>query len=205
METRFKVALPLLVLLSLPVVVEAQFNYTTSNGTITITAYSGYGGAVIIPSAINDLPVTTVAAGAFSTYYYCSLITSLAIPDSVTNFSDGVFYDCIRLTAITLDTHNPVYSSVGGVMFNKDQTKLIQYPFAKSGNYAIPTSVTNIADFAFESCTGLTGVTIPTSVTSVGSLVFFSCTSLTNVNLPSGVASIGRSSFCRTGLSSVTF
>ncbi len=57
--------LPLLLLLALPVVVQAQFTYTANNGTITITGYSGPGGAVTIPSAINGLPVTSIGSEAF--------------------------------------------------------------------------------------------------------------------------------------------
>ena len=52
--------LPLLLLLTLPAVVQAQFNYTNSGGTVTITSYYGSGGAVTIPSTINGLPVTKI-------------------------------------------------------------------------------------------------------------------------------------------------
>jgi len=52
-------------LLSLPVALNAQFSYRTNNGTITITKYSGSGGAVSIPSAINRLPVTSLGDLAF--------------------------------------------------------------------------------------------------------------------------------------------
>ena len=52
--------LPLLLLLALADVVQAQWNYTINNGTITITEYTGPGGAVTIPSTINGLPVTSI-------------------------------------------------------------------------------------------------------------------------------------------------
>ena len=52
----------MLMLLALPAPVQAQFNYTTNNGTITITGYTGSGGAVTIPSTINGLPVTASEA-----------------------------------------------------------------------------------------------------------------------------------------------
>ena len=55
----------LLLLLTLPAVVQAQFNYTTNNGTITITGYTGPGGAVAIPDTINGLPVTSIGDYAF--------------------------------------------------------------------------------------------------------------------------------------------
>jgi hypothetical protein len=60
---------PLLLMLTLPAVVRAQFSYTnnygiwaytTNNGTVTITGCSGPGGAVVIPSEVNALPVTTI-------------------------------------------------------------------------------------------------------------------------------------------------
>ena len=46
-------------------VVQAQFNYKTSHGAITITKYTGTGGAVTIPSTINNLPVTAIGTNAF--------------------------------------------------------------------------------------------------------------------------------------------
>ena len=50
----------LLLLLTLPIVVQAQFAYETNNGTITITGYTGPGGAVTIPAIITGLPVTSI-------------------------------------------------------------------------------------------------------------------------------------------------
>src|SRR5215472_4976039 len=59
--------LSLLLLLALPAVAEAQFVYTTNNGTINITGLNGgFGGAVAIPDAINGMPVTSIGDGAFS-------------------------------------------------------------------------------------------------------------------------------------------
>ena len=56
--------LMLLLLLALPAVVVAQFDSTTNKGTITITGYTGSGGAVAIPGTINGLPVTDSGGGA---------------------------------------------------------------------------------------------------------------------------------------------
>ena len=73
--------LPLLLLLALPAVVQAQFNYgtiTTINGTmITVTKYTGTGGAVTIPETINGLPVTRIG---YMTFYDCTNLTSVTIP-----------------------------------------------------------------------------------------------------------------------------
>lgn len=52
MKTPFKVLLPALLFLTLPAAVQAQFSFTTNaDNTITITGYSGPGGAATIPSA----------------------------------------------------------------------------------------------------------------------------------------------------------
>jgi hypothetical protein len=50
----------MLMLLTLPAPLQAQFTYTTNNGAITITQYTGPGGAVVIPDTINGLPVTAI-------------------------------------------------------------------------------------------------------------------------------------------------
>ena len=78
--------LPLLLLLALPAVAQAQFYYTTTNGTITITFYSG-SGAVVIPNTINGYPVTGIADNAFGG----AGLTSVAIPGSVTNIGSYAF------------------------------------------------------------------------------------------------------------------
>ena len=62
LRTACAMRLLLLLLLTLPAVGKAQFNYTTDNGAITITGYTGPGGAVTIPDTINGLPVTSIGA-----------------------------------------------------------------------------------------------------------------------------------------------
>jgi hypothetical protein len=63
-----------------------DYSYTTTNGTITITKYTGPGGAVI-PREINGLPVITIGDYAFLQTY----VTSVTIPNSVTNIGEGAF------------------------------------------------------------------------------------------------------------------
>jgi hypothetical protein len=73
--------LPLLLLLTLPAAVQAQFTFTTNNGALTITKYTGPGGNVVIPDMTNGLPVTSIGQRAF---LYSFDLTSLTIPNSVT-------------------------------------------------------------------------------------------------------------------------
>jgi len=137
--------------------------------------------------------VTTIGSSAF---YSCSGLTNVAIPKSVTNMGDQVFYECNRLLSISVDGANPSYSSLDGVLFNKSQTILIQYPGGNAGTlYTMPDSVTNIGGYAFYWCSKLKSVTISTNVTCMGSYSFHSCFGLTNVTIPSSVASIGAGAF----------
>jgi hypothetical protein len=97
---------------------------------------------------------------------------------------------------------NSVYSSMGGVLFDKSQTTLIQFPERIAGSYTIPDSVTSIGFEAFCDCCCLTSVTIPDSVTSLGDEAFCGCSSLTSITIPNSVTSLGDEAFC--GCSSLT-
>lgn len=180
-----------LLLLGLPAAVRGQFDITTNNGVITITGYTGPGGPVIIPSTTNDLPVTRVGIFAF---YGSTSVTSITIPSCVTNIGDWAFSSCTSLAEISVDELNPVYGSVDGVLFDKSTNLLIQLPGGKTGNYAIPDSVTSINDSAFW-FSSLAGVTIGNNVTSVPDHTFYNCGSLTNITIASNVTSVGTSAF----------
>ena len=87
-----------LVLMSVPINLQAQFTYTTNTGTITITGYTGFGGVVAIPGMISGRQVTAIGSWAF----YAARVTSVTIPDSVNRISDGAFFDCPSLTNIVV-------------------------------------------------------------------------------------------------------
>jgi hypothetical protein len=130
-------------------------------------------------------------------------LSSVTIPDSVTNIGFGAFEDCAPLTAITVGAQNTTYSSLDGVLFDKRQSDLIEFPTGLSGSYAIPDTVTNIETGAFSDCSGLTMVTIPTSLSTIKD-AFWNCIRLTNVIIPDSVTNIGYYAFSGCGLTSLT-
>jgi hypothetical protein len=104
------------------------------------------------------------------------------------------FQGCIGLANIEVDSNNLTYTSVGGVLYDKNQTTLIQCPAGKSGSYTIPNSVTNIGNDAFAGCSGLTSVTIGSGVASIGYGAFAGCSGLANIEVDPnnlGYSSVG--------------
>jgi hypothetical protein len=202
MKTHIKNLLLLLLLLGLPAVVQAQFNFTTNNGAITITGYTGFSDYVVIPAATNGYPVTSIGDYTFeydftiisviipnsvtsigdSTFLDCGM-TIVSIPNSVTNIGPGAFSNCHSLTNVTIP--NSV-NNIGDSVF---------YACESLTSVTIPDSVTNIGDSAFGYCPSLTSVTIPNSVTSIGDQAFFQCYGLPSVTIPASVTTIGDSVF----------
>ena len=137
--------------------------------------------------------VTSIGNGAFGG---CSSLTNITIPDGVTSIGGDAFKYCRSLTSINVLDNNKNYSSIDGVLFNKDKTKIVKYPEGKKGiSYDIPNGVTSIGWGAFEGCESLTSIIIPESVTSIGDSAFRGCESLTSITIPESVTSIGDSAF----------
>jgi hypothetical protein len=180
----------LLPLLTLPSVVQAQWNYTVVNGKITITGYTGPGGAVTIPDSINGQPVNCIGDRAFAD---CWSLTSITIPDSVTSLGQSAFKNSWRLASVTIGD---------GV------TSLLTDTFYLCTGLTSVTLGNSVADIgygAFEHCTGLRSVTIPNSVISIEGWAFSYCLGLTNVTIGNSVTNIGYNAFCFcTNLASVT-
>ena len=163
---------------------------TFGNGATSI-GEGAFSGCSSLPSITIGDGVTSIGKTAFSG---CSKLASVEIPSSVTSIGERAFYTCSALTSIDVASDNTKYSSADGVLFNKSQTKLIQYPIANARKeYTIPNSVTNIGVYAFYNATKLTSVTIDSVVTSIGDYAFEKCSKLTSVTILGG--SIGECAF----------
>jgi hypothetical protein len=179
------------------------FAYTTANGAITITGYTGSNPSVAIPSTINGYPVVAIGNTAFGGIssvtnvtmpntvtnigafaFAASGLTAIIIPSGVVGIGQDAFASCERLANISVDSGNPAYSSLNGVLFDKARHTLIQYPSAMAiNNYIVPDGVITIGDDAFYGASGFAGVTIPDSVSSIGDDAFAYCNAQNNLYL----------------------
>ena len=160
----------------------------TIPGSVTNTGNVTFEGCTGLTNVVISNGVTSIGS---VTFYQCAGLTSVTIPSSVTSIGFLPFEDCTNLMAIVVDIANPSYCSIDGVLFDKDQIVLIQYPAGKGGSYTVPSTITSIGDQTFIDCTGLTNITIPSNMNSIGQEAFTDCTNLKglffNGNAPSYV------------------
>ena len=163
---------------------ELNGTYSIRKGTKIICdwafGWSKFIGCRSLTSLVIPDSVTNIGDYAFSS---CRSLTDIVIPDSVTNIGDYAFWNCRSLTNIVIP--NSV-TSIGDNAF--------EYCFSLS-NLIIPDGVTSIGDGAFVGCTSLSSVVIPDSVSCIGNNAFWGCESLTDIVIPNSVTSIGKSAF----------
>lgn len=160
--------------------------------TVTSITFGAFATSTALTAVTIPTSVTSIGSGAFAS---CSRLSSIAIPASVASIGSGAFRDCIGNASINVDPANPSYSSVDGVLFNQNQSTLIQCPAGRTGGFTIPPSCTAIGESAFAGCTELGSVTIAASVATIGNRAFENCISLGSADLPTSVTTIGERAF----------
>jgi hypothetical protein len=145
-----------------------------------------------LPGVVIPTNVTSIGSLAFES---CATLSGVLIPAGVTNIGAGCFADCVGVSNISVEVQNPNYRSKDGVLFNKDETVLVQCPAARTSSYAIPGSVKRVEDYVFYGCGGLAQIAIPPGVTNLGQWAFESCVGLTNIAIPATVIGIGDVAF----------
>ena len=173
-------------------------NQTTYyKGTASITGYVGNATSLTIPKKISWTgSVSTTDGSVDLTYSYevdvvgigdrafwgKSSLTSVTIPNSVTNIGVAAFWCCSGLTSVTI---------LGNVTNDTS-------PFINCTNLTtlvLGEEMTKVGNRMFYACSGLMSVTIPNNVTSIGNSAFENCSNLTSMAIGNGVTNIGTHVF----------
>lgn len=173
-----------------------QIWYTPeTDGAITFK-YIAQEGATLLSNSYDetigqwvlsyDQPLTRINNSAFMN----TKITTITLPDSVTQFGENVFMNCKKLVSVRLP---------------KGLTNLPRQTFDSCvllKNIEIPESVTSIGDSVFEE-SGIKSLKWPESVTGIPNRACYKCASLQSIEIPDSVVKIGSSAFSRTAITSV--
>ncbi len=167
-----------------------QGGYEVPSGVQTI-AETAFSGAIHLSGVDLGAEVTTIGFAAFAA---CPSLGSVEIPAGVTFIDARAFTDCPDMESIQVAPGNPAYSSNDGVLFNQDETVLLQFPGGRGGLYVIPSTVTQIATFSFALNPSLTEVVVPSSVQTLENLAFYFCRALRGVYFGGEPPALGSSS-----------
>lgn len=172
-----------------------------------------------IPDGTKAVPASVFTAA--------NNLTKLFVPGSVTSIDPNAFTGNNSVTDIEVDESSESYSSIDGVLYNKDKTTLIRFPEARQENeFIVPEGVLGIGDYAFYytslsniylpdglisignysfAYSALTGIKVPDTVSSIGKYAFRNCSDLTEAVLSSGMSAIDTYTFYScTGMTAVT-
>ena len=142
-----------------------DYLFYSYNNTNYLLDYIGNDTVISLPSSYNGQNYT-IYQHAFE---WCSSLTSITIPDSVTSIGDYAFYNCSNLTSMTIPDS---VTSIG------------EYAFCSCSrltSITIGNGVTKIGKRAFFWCTKLTNIVLPISIKTIYSEVFYDCTNLESV------------------------
>ena len=174
------------------------YNYLNKTAKTVKVTYRGsyssdysneYTGSVTIPSSVTysgtTYSVTSIDSWAFS---YCSGLTSVTIPNSVTSIDSWAFDGCTGLTEVNITDLSAwckidFYHSYSNPLY---YAKKLNLNGTEIKDLVIPNDITEIKNYAFYNCSGLTSITIPNSVTSIGNYAFCKCSGLTEVIVEDG-------------------
>ena len=126
-------------------------------------------------------------------YAFCDT-TSLEIPSSVEEISINAFERCHRLREINVDISNPFFSSVEGLLYNKNATKLIRFPEDSDIIGLTNETIIEIGEKAFGGCKKFESLLCP-KLSILGKDAFYGCSSLTKVIIPNTVHEIPEGTF----------
>lgn len=157
--------------------------------------------------AFVGAPITTVVFGELATtipdlaFNGCKTLTSITIPENITHIGGAAFGNCPNLTTVIFNASN---CSVAHSITGDNITPAFNNPAITRVEFG--PRVSNIPDYIFWGCKGLSDIVLGENVETIGAAAFYGCSSLRSINIPEGVTSIGGNAFANcNSLNSITF
>lgn len=125
----------------------------------------------------------------------CLSLSKIHIPEKVTDIEESAFFDCENIDTFTVSKDNAFYTTLDGMMTNKDKTELLIVPPKKqTETFITPKEITKLGDFLFAGYDNIKSVIISDGVTKIGDGCFAN-TSIKRVVLPKSLSFIGNYAF----------
>ena len=138
-------------------------------------------------------------------FYQCESLTEVTIPSSVEIAGDQCFTGCKKITKIQINTDKP---NVINFLYAGEETEGVTVTYAEGLKKAaclyvgsnlkkliIPDSITQIGDWAFSGCSGLTELKLPENLEEIGESAFRGCRGLRRLELPAKLKEVKSSAF----------
>ncbi|WP_269537481.1 leucine-rich repeat domain-containing protein [Cerasicoccus fimbriatus] len=154
-------------------------NFILPDSITYIGSNAFYGCNGITELVIPD----NVTGSVFSAASYCENLEDVYIGEKLSGLGSRAFFQCPKIANIYISASNASMRSVNGVVYSKDETKLIKLPHARSGSFEIPESVTNFDYNSFSDCALVSEVVIGPNLTNIPDSPFNNCHSLNQITV----------------------
>lgn len=155
-------------------------SYTIPESVTTVGDYAFCGNDYLTSLPLHD-KLKVISDFAFARV---SGVPTFDVPAGTESIGESAFHDCWSLTDINVAKSNPNYTSVDGVLYDKEMNTLMQYPEGKTTpEYIAPKSLRNLGPYAFFGNKKLTTVDLPDGVASIGDFAFGWCQNLSSLTV----------------------
>ena len=170
-------------------------HFSIKNGlTAELVAYYGNDTEITVPEFVGKkIPVTKIYSFGELDENYRYSVKTLNLPKSIKSVTASDVFDLFDLENINVSPENPYITSVDGVVFSKDLSKLLALPPART-SYTIPDEVTSVCDHACYA-SSLKNITFPENLRSIGEYAFFSSPELKEITLPQSTETVDDYAF----------
>lgn len=160
-----------------------------------ISGLSQNGLELIIGDNVESIQDSFFFNGYEHNHKYPLLCRKIVMGKNFKKFNDDL-YELNTIEEIEVSLENQYFSSMDGVLYDKEKTKVIRYPAAKQGtDYRTPDSVIQVGRKAFQDCTNIAQIELGEDIKTIEEEAFYKCANLKRINVPDNVEAVGKKAF----------